>query len=81
MTLSLYRQQERVNGQREDIERQRKLLLKKKPPNASQTPPPSLEPNKRKNKSNGAENEMYVFLACQALSSLRNYFIIHYFMS
>uniref|UniRef100_A0A673M201 non-specific serine/threonine protein kinase n=1 Tax=Sinocyclocheilus rhinocerous TaxID=307959 RepID=A0A673M201_9TELE len=58
MTLSLYRQQERVNGQREDIERQRKLLMKKKPPNASQTPPPNLEPNKRKSKSNGAENEM-----------------------
>uniref|UniRef100_A0A8C2J9C7 non-specific serine/threonine protein kinase n=1 Tax=Cyprinus carpio TaxID=7962 RepID=A0A8C2J9C7_CYPCA len=55
---NLVKQQERVNGQREDIERQRKLLLKKKPPNASQTPPPSLEPNKRKNKSNGAENEM-----------------------
>uniref|UniRef100_A0A8B9HII7 non-specific serine/threonine protein kinase n=1 Tax=Astyanax mexicanus TaxID=7994 RepID=A0A8B9HII7_ASTMX len=51
-------QQERVNSQREDIERQRKLLAKKKPPSASQTPPPSLEPNKRKNKSNGAENEM-----------------------
>uniref|UniRef100_A0A8C1UD40 non-specific serine/threonine protein kinase n=2 Tax=Cyprinus carpio TaxID=7962 RepID=A0A8C1UD40_CYPCA len=66
---NLVKQQERVNGQREDIERQRKLLLKKKPPNASQTPPPSLEPNKRKNKSNGAENEMYVFLACQALST------------
>uniref|UniRef100_A0A9J8CKN3 non-specific serine/threonine protein kinase n=1 Tax=Cyprinus carpio carpio TaxID=630221 RepID=A0A9J8CKN3_CYPCA len=65
---NLVKQQERVNGQREDIERQRKLLLKKKPPNASQTPPPSLEPNKRKNKSNGAENEMYVFLACQALT-------------
>ncbi|KAI2666422.1 Serine/threonine-protein kinase tousled-like 2 [Labeo rohita] len=52
------KQQERVNGQREDIERQRKLLMKKKPPNASQTPPPNLEPNKRKSKSNGAENEM-----------------------
>uniref|UniRef100_A0A672P539 non-specific serine/threonine protein kinase n=1 Tax=Sinocyclocheilus grahami TaxID=75366 RepID=A0A672P539_SINGR len=55
---NLVKQQERVNGQREDIERQRKLLMKKKPPNASQTPPPNLEPNKRKSKSNGAENEM-----------------------
>uniref|UniRef100_A0AAY5EQ91 non-specific serine/threonine protein kinase n=1 Tax=Electrophorus electricus TaxID=8005 RepID=A0AAY5EQ91_ELEEL len=55
---NLIKQQERVNSQREDIERQRKLLAKKKPPSASQTPPPSLEPNKRKNKSNGAENEM-----------------------
>ncbi|XP_026063717.1 serine/threonine-protein kinase tousled-like 2 [Carassius auratus] len=55
---NLVKQQERVNGQREEIERQRKLLLKKKPPNASQTPPPNLEPNKRKSKSNGSENEM-----------------------
>uniref|UniRef100_A0A672REI9 Serine/threonine-protein kinase tousled-like 2 n=1 Tax=Sinocyclocheilus grahami TaxID=75366 RepID=A0A672REI9_SINGR len=55
---NLVKQQEKVNGQREDIERQRKLLMKKKPPNASQTPPPNLEPNKRKSKSNGAENEM-----------------------
>ncbi|KAK2829544.1 hypothetical protein Q7C36_017534 [Tachysurus vachellii] len=55
---NLIKQQERVNSQREDIERQRKLLAKKKPPNAAQTPPPNLEPNKRKNKSNGAENEM-----------------------
>uniref|UniRef100_A0AAR2JVM9 non-specific serine/threonine protein kinase n=1 Tax=Pygocentrus nattereri TaxID=42514 RepID=A0AAR2JVM9_PYGNA len=55
---NLVKQQERVNSQREDIERQRKLLAKKKPPSVSQTPPPSLEPNKRKNKSNGAENEM-----------------------
>lgn len=58
--LFVCRQQERVNSQREDIERQRKLLAKKKPPSAAQTPPPNLEPNKRKNKSNGAENEMWV---------------------
>lgn len=30
---TLYRQQEGINQQREDIERQRKLLAKRKPPN------------------------------------------------
>uniref|UniRef100_A0A4W4EZ45 non-specific serine/threonine protein kinase n=1 Tax=Electrophorus electricus TaxID=8005 RepID=A0A4W4EZ45_ELEEL len=55
---NLIKQQERVNSQREDIERQRKLLAKKKPPSASQTPPPSLEPNKRKNKSNGEREKL-----------------------
>uniref|UniRef100_A0AAY4B3C4 Protein kinase domain-containing protein n=1 Tax=Denticeps clupeoides TaxID=299321 RepID=A0AAY4B3C4_9TELE len=55
---NLVKQQERVNAQREDIERQRKQLAKRKPPSMAQTPPPSLEPNKRKSKSNGAENEM-----------------------
>lgn len=51
------RQQERINSQREDIERQRKLLAKRKPPSMAQTPPPSLEQNKRKSKTNGTESE------------------------
>uniref|UniRef100_A0A4W4HGP4 non-specific serine/threonine protein kinase n=1 Tax=Electrophorus electricus TaxID=8005 RepID=A0A4W4HGP4_ELEEL len=55
---NLIRQQERINSEREDIERQRKLLGKRKPAPVAQAPPPSLEPNKRKNKSNGAESEM-----------------------
>ncbi|XP_054454481.1 serine/threonine-protein kinase tousled-like 2 isoform X2 [Anoplopoma fimbria] len=54
---NLIKQQERVNMQREDIERQRKLLGKRKPPPMVQTPPPSLEPNKRKSRSNGQESE------------------------
>ncbi|GAA6214298.1 serine/threonine-protein kinase tousled-like 2 [Lates japonicus] len=54
---NLIKQQERVNSQREDIERQRKLLGKRKPPSMAQTPPPSLEQNKRKSRSNGQENE------------------------
>lgn len=53
------RQQERINSQREDIERQRKLLNKRKPPSMVQTPPPSLEQNKRKSKTNGTESEAY----------------------
>ncbi|MFT7799118.1 serine/threonine-protein kinase tousled-like 2 isoform X1 [Arapaima gigas] len=54
---NLIKQQERINSQREDIERQRKLLGKRKPPAMGQTPPPSLEQNKRKSKTNGAESE------------------------
>ncbi|XP_046887862.1 serine/threonine-protein kinase tousled-like 2 isoform X2 [Hypomesus transpacificus] len=54
---NLIKQQERINTQREDIERQRKLLGKRKPPAATQTPLPSPEQNKRKSKSNGQENE------------------------
>lgn len=56
---SVPRQQERINSQREDIERQRKLLAKRKPPSMAQTPPLSLEQNKRKSKTNGAESEAY----------------------
>ncbi|XP_074519481.1 serine/threonine-protein kinase tousled-like 2 [Halichoeres trimaculatus] len=54
---NLIKQQERINSQREDIERQRKLLGKRKPPSMASTPPPSLEQNKRKSRSNGQENE------------------------
>ncbi|XP_067100505.1 serine/threonine-protein kinase tousled-like 2 isoform X1 [Osmerus mordax] len=54
---NLIKQQERINTQREDIERQRKLLGKRKPPAAAQMPLPSPEQNKRKSKSNGQENE------------------------
>lgn len=57
--LFFHRQQERINSQREDIERQRKLLAKRKPPSMAQTPPPSLEQNKRKSKANGTESETY----------------------
>ncbi|XP_010873072.1 serine/threonine-protein kinase tousled-like 2 isoform X1 [Esox lucius] len=54
---NLIKQQERINSQREDIERQRKALAKRKPPSMAQTPPPSLEQNKRKSKTNGVESE------------------------
>uniref|UniRef100_A0A8C7TPB2 non-specific serine/threonine protein kinase n=1 Tax=Oncorhynchus mykiss TaxID=8022 RepID=A0A8C7TPB2_ONCMY len=57
---NLIKQQERINSQREDIERQRKALAKRKPPSMAQTPPLSLEQNKRKSKANGAESEAYV---------------------
>ncbi|XP_075884225.1 serine/threonine-protein kinase tousled-like 2 isoform X1 [Nelusetta ayraudi] len=52
---NLIKQQERVNSQREEIERQRKLLGKRKPP--AMPPPPSLEQNKRKSRNNSQESE------------------------
>uniref|UniRef100_H3D1Y6 non-specific serine/threonine protein kinase n=1 Tax=Tetraodon nigroviridis TaxID=99883 RepID=H3D1Y6_TETNG len=54
---NLIKQQERVGAQREDIERRRKLLGKRKPPSLAPAPPPSLEQNKRKSRSNSQENE------------------------
>ncbi|KAM4598002.1 serine/threonine-protein kinase tousled-like 2 isoform 1-T1 [Polymixia lowei] len=68
---NLIKQQERINSQREEIERQRKLLAKRKPPSMAQTPPPSLEQNKRKSKANGAESEAYadVSMFCSAVRS------------
>lgn len=61
--LLFCRQQEWVNQQREDIERQRKLLAKRKPPstNNAQTPSANSEPKQRKNKAvNGAENDPFL---------------------
>ncbi|XP_043911154.1 serine/threonine-protein kinase tousled-like 2 isoform X3 [Protopterus annectens] len=55
---NLIKQQERINTQREEIERQRKLLAKRKPPAMGQLPPPNMEQKQRKNKTNGAENEV-----------------------
>uniref|UniRef100_A0A8C3XL49 non-specific serine/threonine protein kinase n=1 Tax=Chelydra serpentina TaxID=8475 RepID=A0A8C3XL49_CHESE len=60
---NLVKQQEWVNQQREDIERQRKLLAKRKPPstNNSQAPSANSEPKQRKNKAvNGAENDPFL---------------------
>ncbi|KAK9395749.1 serine/threonine-protein kinase tousled-like 2 [Crotalus adamanteus] len=55
---NLIKQQERINSQREEIERQRKMLAKRKPPAMGQAPPTTTEQKQRKNKTNGAENEM-----------------------
>lgn len=52
-----------MNQQREDIERQRKLLGKRKPPTAnnSQAPATNSEAKQRKTKAvNGAENDPFV---------------------
>ncbi|KAK2884737.1 serine/threonine-protein kinase tousled-like 2 isoform X1 [Channa argus] len=54
---NLIKQQERANSQREDIEKQRKLLGKRKPPSMVQNPTPNMEQNKRKSRSIGQESE------------------------
>lgn len=61
---NLPRQQEGINQQREDIERQRKLLAKRKPPNPAS---PSLsvastsEPKQRKTKVvNGNDSDPFL---------------------
>uniref|UniRef100_S4RRR3 non-specific serine/threonine protein kinase n=1 Tax=Petromyzon marinus TaxID=7757 RepID=S4RRR3_PETMA len=60
---NLIKQQEWINQQREDIERQRKLLAKRKPPTAghSASPMPAGEQKQRKTKAvNGAVNRLTV---------------------
>uniref|UniRef100_A0A8C9F6G1 Tousled like kinase 1 n=1 Tax=Pavo cristatus TaxID=9049 RepID=A0A8C9F6G1_PAVCR len=73
---NLVKQQEWVNQQREDIERQRKLLAKRKPPttNNSQAPSANSEPKQRKNKAvNGAENDPFVRPNLPQLLTLAEY--------
>ncbi|KAL0183603.1 hypothetical protein M9458_019299, partial [Cirrhinus mrigala] len=56
-------QQEWIIQQREEIERQRKLLAKRKPPSASssQSPSTNSEPKQRKTKAvNGSENDPFL---------------------
>uniref|UniRef100_A0A672JC30 non-specific serine/threonine protein kinase n=1 Tax=Salarias fasciatus TaxID=181472 RepID=A0A672JC30_SALFA len=60
---NLVKQQEWINQQREDIERQRKLLAKRKPPSSSnsQAPTTNSEPKQRKTKAvNGAESDPFL---------------------
>uniref|UniRef100_A0A674NK62 non-specific serine/threonine protein kinase n=1 Tax=Takifugu rubripes TaxID=31033 RepID=A0A674NK62_TAKRU len=60
---NLVKQQEWINQQREDIERQRKLLAKRKPPSSSnsQALTANSEPKQRKTKAmNGAENDPFL---------------------
>uniref|UniRef100_A0A2K6L1N3 Protein kinase domain-containing protein n=1 Tax=Rhinopithecus bieti TaxID=61621 RepID=A0A2K6L1N3_RHIBE len=73
---NLVKQQEWVNQQREDIERQRKLLGKRKPPTAnnSQAPSTDSKPKQRKNKAlNGAENDPFVRPNLPQLLTLAEY--------
>uniref|UniRef100_A0A8C1RLG5 non-specific serine/threonine protein kinase n=1 Tax=Cyprinus carpio TaxID=7962 RepID=A0A8C1RLG5_CYPCA len=60
---NLVKQQEWIIQQREEIERQRKLLAKRKPPSASssQSPSTNSEPKPRKTKAvNGSENDPFL---------------------
>ncbi|KAI1899899.1 hypothetical protein AGOR_G00066520 [Albula goreensis] len=73
---NLVKQQEWINQQREEIERQRKLLAKRKPPtaNAAQTPATNSEPKQRKTKAvNGAENDPFLKPSLPQLLTLAEY--------
>ncbi|XP_062384615.1 serine/threonine-protein kinase tousled-like 1-B [Sardina pilchardus] len=73
---NLVKQQEWVNQQREDIERQRKLLAKRKPPssNPSQSPSPNSEAKQRKTKAvNGADNDPFLKPSLPTLLTLAEY--------
>uniref|UniRef100_A0A8C9VP66 non-specific serine/threonine protein kinase n=1 Tax=Scleropages formosus TaxID=113540 RepID=A0A8C9VP66_SCLFO len=65
-----------INQQREEIERQRKLLAKRKPPstNSSQAPTTNSEPKQRKAKAvNGAENDPFLKPSLPQLLTLAEY--------
>uniref|UniRef100_A0AAY4EDU7 non-specific serine/threonine protein kinase n=1 Tax=Denticeps clupeoides TaxID=299321 RepID=A0AAY4EDU7_9TELE len=73
---NLIKQQEWVNQQREDIERQRKLLAKRKPPStpSSQSPTPYAEAKQRKAKAvNGADNDPFLKPTLPTLLTLAEY--------
>ncbi|KAG5283655.1 hypothetical protein AALO_G00044500 [Alosa alosa] len=72
----LVKQQEWINQQREDIERQRKLLAKRKPPTSSnsQSPTPNSEPKQRKTKTvNGADNDPFLKPSLPQLLTIAEY--------
>ncbi|XP_041117825.1 serine/threonine-protein kinase tousled-like 1 isoform X1 [Polyodon spathula] len=73
---NLVKQQEWINQQREEIERQRKLLAKRKPPttNNSQMPTANSEPKQRKTKAvNGAENDPFLKPSLPQLLTVAEY--------
>ncbi|XP_034069208.1 LOW QUALITY PROTEIN: serine/threonine-protein kinase tousled-like 1 [Gymnodraco acuticeps] len=73
---NLVKQQEGLNQQREDIERQRKLLAKRKPPSSSnsQAPTTNSEPKQRKTKAvNGAESDPFLKPSLPQLLTLAEY--------
>uniref|UniRef100_A0A673ZDM1 non-specific serine/threonine protein kinase n=1 Tax=Salmo trutta TaxID=8032 RepID=A0A673ZDM1_SALTR len=73
---NLVKQQEWINQQREDIEKQRKLLAKRKPPSSSnsQAPTTNSEPKQRKTKAvNGAENDPFLKPSLPQLLTLAEY--------
>ncbi|XP_048048733.1 serine/threonine-protein kinase tousled-like 1 isoform X6 [Megalobrama amblycephala] len=73
---NLVKQQEWIIQQREEIERQRKLLAKRKPPSASssQSPSTNSEPKQRKTKAvNGSENDPFLKPSLPQLLTLAEY--------
>uniref|UniRef100_A0A673NAD4 non-specific serine/threonine protein kinase n=1 Tax=Sinocyclocheilus rhinocerous TaxID=307959 RepID=A0A673NAD4_9TELE len=74
--ITSYRFQEWIIQQREEIERQRKLLAKRKPPSASssQSPSTNSEPKPRKTKAvNGSENDPFLKPSLPQLLTLAEY--------
>uniref|UniRef100_A0A673JB49 non-specific serine/threonine protein kinase n=1 Tax=Sinocyclocheilus rhinocerous TaxID=307959 RepID=A0A673JB49_9TELE len=72
---NLVKQQEWINQQREEIERQRKLLAKRKPPSTpfSQSPTPN-ESKQRKTKAvNGADNDPFLKPSLPTLLTVTEY--------
>ncbi|KAG1945142.1 serine/threonine-protein kinase tousled-like 1-B [Pimephales promelas] len=72
---NLVKQQEWINQQREEIERQRKLLAKRKPPStpSSQSPTPN-ESKQRKTKAvNGADNDPFLKPSLPTLLTVAEY--------
>ncbi|KAF4086980.1 hypothetical protein AMELA_G00090590 [Ameiurus melas] len=73
---NLVKQQESINQQREDIERQRKLLAKRKPPSTSnsQSPSTNSEQKQRKTKAvNGAEADPFLKPSLPQLLTIAEY--------
>ncbi|XP_039503205.1 serine/threonine-protein kinase tousled-like 1 isoform X4 [Pimephales promelas] len=73
---NLVKQQEWIIQQREEIERQRKLLAKRKPPASSsaQSPSTNSEPKQRKTKAvNGSDNDPFLKPSLPQLLTLAEY--------
>ncbi|XP_032817989.1 serine/threonine-protein kinase tousled-like 2 isoform X1 [Petromyzon marinus] len=72
---NLIKQQEWINQQREDIERQRKLLAKRKPPTAghSASPMPAGEQKQRKTKAVNGADEGFLKPATPQLLTVAEY--------
>lgn len=74
---NLIKQQEWVNQQREDIERQRKLLAKRKPPSAapSQSPTPygDSKPPRKSKAVNGADSDPFLKPSLPTLLTVAEY--------
>uniref|UniRef100_A0A8C2C9H4 Tousled-like kinase 1b n=1 Tax=Cyprinus carpio TaxID=7962 RepID=A0A8C2C9H4_CYPCA len=72
---NLVKQQERINQQREEIERQRKLLAKRKPPStpSSQSPTPNESKQRKTKVVNGADNDPFLKPSLPTLLTVAEY--------
>uniref|UniRef100_A0A8C1KIJ0 non-specific serine/threonine protein kinase n=1 Tax=Cyprinus carpio TaxID=7962 RepID=A0A8C1KIJ0_CYPCA len=72
---NLVKQQEWINQQREEIERQRKLLAKRKPPStpSSQSPTPNESKQRKTKVVNGADNDPFLKPSLPILLTVAEY--------